>query len=166
MAKKISEKLVIGNALLSTNREYLTRGQVCHYWHIVDSLLPEGYYTNGNNNSFSEFCEEYPFLVKRVGDTIMINCEKDLLERYCRMGVSTKIIKVFDLAGTKLNEIDQKEQINYDDANLEDLSRHIEEVKIKNSEGKVWRMVENSGVSSEVEVTEKSMKILAKTLLK
>ena len=92
MAFKISEKIVIGNALISTNREYLTRGQVCHYWHIVDSLLPEGYYTNGNNNSFSDFCEEYPFLVKRVGDAMMINCEKNLLERYCRVGLPRKII--------------------------------------------------------------------------
>lgn len=108
MAKKISEKLVIGNALISTNREYLTRGEVCHYWHIVDSLLPEGYYTNGNNNSFSVFCEEYPFLVKRVGDTMMINCDTSLLERYCRIGVPTEIIKVFDLAGAKLNEIEEK----------------------------------------------------------
>lgn len=55
MTKKTSEKLVIGNALISTNRERLTRKQVCHYWHIVDSLLPEGYYTSGNNNSFSNF---------------------------------------------------------------------------------------------------------------
>ncbi len=108
MAKKISEKLVIGNALISTNREYLTRGQVCHYWHIVDSLLPEGYYTNGNNNSFSDFCEEYPFLVKRVGDAMMINCDNALLERYCRIGVPTEIIKVFDLAGDALNKIEEK----------------------------------------------------------
>ena len=108
MAKKISEKLVIGNALISTNREHLTRGQVCHYWHIVDSLLPEGYYTNGNNNSFSDFCEEYPFLVKRVGDAMMINCDNALLERYCRIGVPTEIIKVFDLAGVELNKIEEK----------------------------------------------------------
>ena len=108
MAKKISEKLVIGNALFSTNREYLNISQVCHYWHIVDSLLPDGYYTYGNNNSFSDFCEEYPFLVKRREDTIAINCDKDLLERYCRVGVPTEIIKVFDMAGNKLNEFETK----------------------------------------------------------
>ena len=85
----------------------MTRGQVCHYWYIVDSLLPEGYYTNGNNNSFSDFCEEYPFLVKRVGDTMIINCDNDLLERYCRIGVPTEIIKVFDLAGVELNKTEE-----------------------------------------------------------
>ena len=110
MIKKISEKIVIGNALISTNREYLTRAQVCHYCHLVDSLLPEGYYTNGNNNSFSDFCEEYPFLVKRVGDTMIINCDNSLLERYCRIGLPTEIIKAFDLAGAKLNEIEEKKR--------------------------------------------------------
>lgn len=166
MTKKISEKLVIGNALYSTNREYLTREQVCNYWHIVDGLLPEGYYTNGNNNSFSDFCEEYPFLVKRVGDRMMINCEKTLLERYCRMGVPTEIIKAFNQAGVKLNEIEEKNQINYNEENLEDLSRHIEEGKEKNSDGKVWRMGENTGVPCDVKISEESRKILAKTLLK
>lgn len=163
MAKIISEKLVIGNALLSTSREYLTKGQVYQYWHIVDSLLPEGYYTNGNNNSFSDFCEEYPFLVKIVGDTMMINCENALLERYCRIGVPTEIIKIFDVAGSKLNEI---EQINYDDENLDDVRKHIEERKIGDKDGKVWRMVENSGVPCEVKITEESRKTLAKILLK
>lgn len=108
MAKKISEKIVIGNALISTNSDHLTKQQIYNYYHIVDDLLPEGYYTSGNNNSFSNFCEEYSFLVKRVGDTMIINCDKDLLARYCRMGVSRKIIKVFDIAGNKLNELDLK----------------------------------------------------------
>ena len=85
----------------------MTRGQVCHYWHLVDSLLPEGYYTGGNNNSFSILCEEYPFLVKRVGDIIMINCDNALLERYCRVGVPLEIIEVFALAGVELNKIEK-----------------------------------------------------------
>lgn len=164
MARKISEKLIIGNALISTNRECLTKEQVCHYWHIVDSLLPEGYYTNGNNNSFSDFCEEYPFLVKRVGDTMMINCDNALLERYCRIGVPTEIINVFDNAGKKLNEIEE-EHISYDDENLEDLSRHIEMGNTSN-DGKVWRMIENPSVPCDVKVTKRSLKILAKTILK
>lgn len=114
MTKKISEEAVIANALISTNRGSLTKDQVYHYWHIVDSLLPEGYYTYGNNNSFSNFCEEYPFLVNSVGDTMMINCDNTLLERYFRMGLPTKIAKVFDAAGVELNKVESKgsEQIN------------------------------------------------------
>lgn len=103
--KKISEKLVIGNAFISTGKELLTQEQIFQYWHIVDNLLPKGYYTYGNNNSLSDFCEEYPFLVKRVGNIITLNCENNLLKRYCRTGIPKEIIKTFDIAGTKLNEI-------------------------------------------------------------
>ena len=108
MAKLISQKLVIGNSLISTNREYLTKEQIYNYCHIVDFLLPEGYYTSINNNSFFDFCEDYPFLVKRNGDTMIINCDRVLLERYCRIGIPTEIIKVFDEAGIKLNKIKEK----------------------------------------------------------
>ena len=104
VAKKISEKIVIGNALYTVNRGYLTKQQIYHYYHIVDNLLPDGYYTLGNNNSFSNFCEEYPFLVKRIEDKMIINCDRDLLARYCRMGVPKELIEVFDIAGNKLIE--------------------------------------------------------------
>ena len=57
MIKKISEQIVIGNALISTGRGFLTRNDVYYYFHIVDCLLPEGYYIDGNNNSFSDFCQ-------------------------------------------------------------------------------------------------------------
>ena len=71
-----------------------------------------------------------------------INCEKSLLERYFRIGVPTKIIKIFDDAGAKLNEIEanQIEQLNYD-----------------NEKPKVPRNVKK---------TTENRKILVKTLLK
>lgn len=109
MAKKISGDLVIGNALISTNKECITIQQVYQYWHLVDGLLPEGYYTYGNNNSFADFCEEYHFLVKRVGDTMMLNCDIDLIKRYFRIGVPKEIIQVFDFVGDRLNEIETEE---------------------------------------------------------
>ena len=58
---------------------------------------------------------------------MMINCDNDLLLRYCRIGVPTEIIKVFDAAGVKLNEIEIKEdeQINFNKENREDIRRHI-----------------------------------------
>lgn len=96
----------------------------------------------------------------------MINCEKTLLERYCRIGVPIKIIKVFDQAGVKLNKIEEKNQINYNEENLDDLSRYIEEGKIGDKDGKVWRMVENPGAPCDVKISEESQKILAKILLK
>lgn len=139
MIEEISETLIIGNSLISTNREYMTKGQVYHYCNIVDSLLPEGYYTTRNNNSFSDFCEEYSFLVKRFEDKMMINCEKYLLERYFRTGVSEEIIKVFDMAGDELNKIEGT-QTNYDVLDLE--------------------------FKDEVITTNKSEKILSKSLTK
>lgn len=106
MTKGISKELVIGNALFSSNKNYLTKEQICHYWHIVDSLLPEEYYNKENRNSFTDFCENYSFLIKVVGDTMIINCEKYLLERYFRIGAPKKIIKILVDAGAKLNEIE------------------------------------------------------------
>ena len=32
---------------------------------------------------------------------MIINCDKNLLTRYCRIGVPIKIIKIFDIAGNK-----------------------------------------------------------------
>lgn len=106
MSKKISDELVIGNALISTKKNQMTKKQIHQYLEIVDALLPENYYTYGNNNSFESFCEEYDFLVKRIRDIVIIDCDMAQLERYCRIGIPTEVAKVFDEAGTKLNEIE------------------------------------------------------------
>ena len=103
MAKKISYKLVIGNSLISIQKQEITKSEVYQYWKIVDSLLPSDYYTYGNNNSFEDFCEEYSFLVKRNGNTMIINCDIDKFKRYFRIGIPVEILNVFDTAGMKLN---------------------------------------------------------------
>jgi len=103
MAKKISYKLVIGNSLISTQREQITKSEVYQYWKIVDELLPSDYYTYGNNNSFEDFCEEYSFLVKRNGDVMIINSNINNLNRYFRIGIPVEILNVFNNAGIKLN---------------------------------------------------------------
>lgn len=75
MVKGISYESIIGNALISTKREYMTKGQIYQYCNIVDTLLPDDYYTCHEQNSFENFCETYGFLVKRIGDIAIINCD-------------------------------------------------------------------------------------------
>lgn len=105
MAKIIAPNLIIGNAFISTGKEVMTKGEINQFWNIVDTKLPEGYYTSGSNNSFNDFCDEYGFLVKRIDDKIIVNCDRKLLERYFRIGLPTKIVNVFDDAAFKLNEV-------------------------------------------------------------
>ena len=54
---------------------------------------------------------------------------------------------------------------NYNDANLEDVEKHIEEESKKPAKP-VYRMVVEHKGPTKVTVTDKSMKSLAKTLLK
>jgi len=110
MVKGISSKIVIGNAILSTNRSEMTKKQIYKYWFFVDELLPNGYYTIGNNNSFEEFCEQYSFLVKTHNNLLILNCERYKLERYCRLGIPKEIIKIFDKAALKFNKNEIKDE--------------------------------------------------------
>ena len=110
MVKGISSKIVIGNAILSTNRNEITQKQIYRYWHLFDELLPNGYYTIGNNNSFEEFCEQYSFLVKMHNNLLILNCELYILERYCRLGIPKELIKIFDEAAIIFNENEIKDE--------------------------------------------------------
>lgn len=105
MAKIIAPDLVIGNAFISTGKEVMTKGEINQFWNIVDTKLPEGYYTSGSNNSFNDFCDEYSFLVKRIDDKIIVNCDRKLLERYFRIGLPIKIIEAFENTVITLNEL-------------------------------------------------------------
>ena len=113
MAKKISYNLVIGNALLTNKENKITKEQVYKYWEIVDMLLPDNYYTyyayGDNLLPFENFCEEYSYLIKNVEDSIIINCDINLLKRYFRIGIPTELAKIFDEAGAKLNELKLQE---------------------------------------------------------
>ena len=104
MVKGISSKIVIGNAILSTDRSEMTKQEIYKYWHLVDNLLPNGYYTIGNNSSFEEFGEQYSFLVKTHNNLLILNCDRHKLERYCRLGIPKELIKIFDEAAIKFNE--------------------------------------------------------------
>ena len=57
-------------------------------------------------------------------------------------------------------------RILYDEENIKDVERHIKENKIIDENGRVFRMLENPGTPCDVKITEKSRKILTKTLLK
>lgn len=127
MTKRISEELIIGNALISTNKKSLTIQQFYQYCNIVEELLPEEYYFNNTKDFFVNFCEEYSFLVKRVEDTMIVNCDNRRLERYFRMGAPSEIIKIFDIAGDKLNQIEAKESINCNGKSFECNNKIVKE---------------------------------------
>lgn len=103
-AIKIMYNIVIGNAFLSTGRNIMTKEEIYNYWHIVDELLPELYYTYGSNNSFIDFYEDYDFLFKRVNNSLELITEKNTLERYFRLGIPKQVIKALDEAGIKYND--------------------------------------------------------------
>lgn len=130
MAKKISSNIVIGNALISTKKTQITRKQIYQYYDIVDMLLPDNYYTDLCKNSFENFCDDYCFLLKRINDTIVIDCDIKRMQMYFRMGISTEIASIFDMAGLKLNEMEaqQTAQINYEQVNIDDERKHVKEI--------------------------------------
>lgn len=105
MAKEILGELVIAYAFISTNKEYMSKQEICRYWNIVDTLLPEGYYTSGSNNSIEDFCDNFPFFVKRInGNNIKFEGDIYYFERRFKLGIPKEIIEVFNIAGTKLEE--------------------------------------------------------------
>lgn len=55
---------------------------------------------------------------------------------------------------------------NYNSENIQNVRRHIEKRNIGEKDGKVCGMIENPGVPCDVEITEESRKILAKSLFK
>lgn len=121
MVKEIVDKIVIGNAFISTGRSFLTRNDIYYYFHIVDRLLPDGYYTSGNNNSLSDFCLEFPFIVKRNGDLVFLISNFIVMEKYFRNNLPKEIINVLDLAGFEFNKLKEIEQLgNNEDDFIED----------------------------------------------
>lgn len=127
MTIRINYNLVIGNALLTIKKSTITEDEIYKYWEIVDILLPDNYYTYRDKTSFEAFCEYYSFLIKRIDDSITINCDINRLKRYFRVGIPTEIASVFDAAGKKLREMEIKESsdINYDQPNIADVNRKV-----------------------------------------
>lgn len=154
MAKKIDLDLVIGNALIIMNKEQLTKRQIYYYINIVDRLLPEGYYTYGNN-CFEDFCERYNFIVKKVDDTMIIN-NSNILERYFRIGLPIKLVKVLEKAALILNEIEAQNKLidNYDQM-IGAIKRTLEENDAVTEHGENFRMVQATG-PVEVKIKKKS----------
>ena len=92
----------------------LSKENIYHFWHMVDNLLPDKFYTYGNNNSFEDFCERYNFLVNRIGDKIIIDdCvyESGILTRYFCIGVPKEIIKIFKKVALTLCGTTEKEEV-------------------------------------------------------
>lgn len=170
MAKKIDMDSVIGNGIIFMDKERLSRGQIYHYIDIVDKLLPEGYYTYGNGDIFDNFCDRYPFIVQVLsfGDEFLVKSDKQTLERYFRIGLPKEIINVFEKSAKILNQIKEQEKLNdssFDENNIINLRRTIQENKSINCDGKAFRMVESTS-PVKVKVNKKSRKNCVQSLLK
>lgn len=109
MEKIIAPDLVIGNAFISTGKEKLSKNEIIKYCYILNELLPKGFIAEIKVSSFEYFIAEYSFLTKKVDDNIIINCDKEVLVMFFRMGLQTPIIEAFDKAAIKLNVEDLKE---------------------------------------------------------
>lgn len=127
----IDARTVIGNAFISTKRNKMTREEIYQFWEIVDALLPNTYYTLGRFDSFFE----YWTVITLDNDTCFVNCDTNKLIRYYRIGIPTEVINIFDIAGTKFNEIKMeatKELSNNENNGLslgELVDKKIEELK-------------------------------------
>ena len=109
MEKIITPDLVIGNAFISTGKEKLGKCDIIKYCYFLNELLPKGYAAKIKASSFEYFIAEYSFLTKQIGDNIIINCDKDVLLMFFRMGLQSPIIEAFDKAAIKLNIEELKE---------------------------------------------------------
>lgn len=127
MAKRIDSSMVIGNALIFTKKAQITKEELYQYYEIVDKLLPNDYYTA--ELSFDSFCYYFDFLVKRIDDTIIIDCDTELLQRYFQMGISIEILNIFELSAIKLNEMgEQTSQITSEQENIFALRKRIKSI--------------------------------------
>ena len=170
MAKKIDMDSVIGNGIIFMDKKRLSRSQIYHYIHIVDKLLPEGYYTHGDDDIFDNFCDRYPFLVQILsfGNEFLVISDKEMFERYFRIGLPKEIINVFEKSASILKEIEEQEKLNnlnYDENNIKEIIKTMPENEAINADGKSFRMVESS-VPVKVKVKKSSMVKCAKSLLK
>ena len=133
MAKKIDMDVVIGNAIIFMGKEKLSRCQIYHYIHIVDKLLPEGYYTYGDDDIFDNFCDRYPFVVKLIsfGEEFLVKSDKETLERYFRIGLPKEIIKIFEKSANILKEIEKQEKLENSNFNANNKQKSQSLVKVK-----------------------------------
>lgn len=104
MTKIIASDLVIGNIFISTEAKELSKSDCVQFCYVLNDLLPKGFLTEQNTNYFEKFGDEYSFLAAKSADKITIKCDKDLLIKFFRMGLPSKIIEAFDIAACKLNE--------------------------------------------------------------
>ena len=105
MAKIIEQDLVIGNALISTRKEEITKDEIKQFMIILGCLLPKKYYIAENDNSFEQFCDDYSFLITKEQNKIILKCSIELLIKFFRLGLPTKIMEAFDNTAIKLNEL-------------------------------------------------------------
>lgn len=163
MAKKIDMDAVIGNAIIFMGKEKLSRCQIYHYINIVDKLLPEGYYTYGDDDVFDNFCDRYSFVVelRSFGQEFLVKSDKKTLERYFRIGLPKEIIDVFQKASIILKEIIEDEKMqnsNFSDNNKQELIITTYENEPTNTQEKNFCSTE-SKVPVKVKINKKIRKI-------
>lgn len=104
MAKGIISDIVIGNLIICSKENSISKEAVYNYLDIVDSLLPEDYYIWAYDDAFKSFCYRYDFLINYTDEKLESTSPISLLERYFKIGLSKRLISVFEKAFT-LTEI-------------------------------------------------------------
>lgn len=96
MTKGIISDIVVGNLLICSKEISISKETVNNYLNIVDSLLPEDYYIYFDGKAFESFCYRYGFLINYTDEKIERTASIDLLKRYFKIGLSKKLISVFE----------------------------------------------------------------------
>ena len=102
MAKRISNNIVFGNAIICNYKDFITKDEIYEFYYRVDNNLPNSYYTY-DEYTFDSFCEDYGFLFEYNENMIFIPKNKEKLIRHFRIGIPTELLKVFDECAKKRN---------------------------------------------------------------
>ena len=103
----IDYDLIIGNIILSLNKQTILKSEIYSCLELLDKLLPDNYYLYGNYN-IDIFLDYYSFLFEDLGDKIRITKNKEILERYFKIGIPKQIIELCNMSVLQLNNNNNK----------------------------------------------------------
>ena len=143
--RKISSEYIMGNLIILKYEKCITKNQFDNFDNKCCDILDSKYNTP-INMTFSEFCEYYNYLVKRVGDVVFPVAPKDTFIRYFRVGLPTEVVKVFEEVAEEI--IDTEDDINKYKEAYESLKEEFE--KQDEMRNHIIRSFQNSGITEKV----------------
>ena len=86
--------LIIGNILLSKNRNSISKDELNKLINSIYEELPDDWYPYGDYPILESFLYDYSFLVEECGNEIIIKKNMKILERYFRIGVPKELVSI------------------------------------------------------------------------